>query len=176
MNTSLNQVIKKLEGIAQNHLQIKGFKFCDVADLEAESSLLYPLLWCDVRPSSFATKVVTLSIQISVLDIVLKDLSNERDVLSDCLQIISDVVNELRNPSEDEFIISDSITATPIKDSYQDEVAGWNCLISLDIANPYNRCAVPGNYTPPTPTPATCDTMEGLCDEIDYLTNEEWFN
>jgi hypothetical protein len=142
MNISLNQIVKKLETIQQNHLQLKGFKFCDIADLEAESALLYPLLWCDVRPSTFATKVVTLAIQISVLDIVKKDLSNEQDVLSDTLQIISDVVSELRNPTED-FIINDSVTATPIKDSYQDEVAGWNCLISLDIANPYNRCEIP---------------------------------
>jgi hypothetical protein len=142
MNISLNQIVKKLKTISQSHLQLKGFRFCDIADLEAESALLYPLLWCDVRPSIFSTKVVALSIQISVLDIVKKDLSNEKDVLSDTLQIISDVVAELRNPSED-FIINDSVTATPIKDSYQDEVAGWNCTISIEVANPYNRCEVP---------------------------------
>jgi hypothetical protein len=146
MNYSLNQVIGKLETIQQSHKILKGFKFCDVSDLEAVNDLSYPLLWCDVLPSNFNTKVVTLNLQISVLDIVAKDLSNEKDVLSDCLQLLNDVVSELRNPlNGDDFIINDSITATPIKDSYQDEVAGWNCQISLDIMNPYNRCEIPSN-------------------------------
>lgn len=146
MNFSLNQIVEKLEVIQQSHKILKGFRFCDVSDLEAENSLRYPLLWCDVMPSNFSTKVITLNIQISVLDIVKKDLSNERDVLSDCLQLLSDVINELRNPSNgDNFIIEDSLQATPIKDSYQDEVAGWNCQISFNIMNPYNRCEVPTN-------------------------------
>lgn len=146
MNFSLNQVVEKLETIQQNHKILKGFKFCDVSDLEAENSLRYPLLWCDVLPSAFSTKVVTLNLQISVLDIVKKDLSNEKDVLSDTLQILSDVVIELRDPSlGGDFIIEDTLNATPIKDSYQDEVAGWNCQIALQIANPYNRCEVPSD-------------------------------
>ncbi len=144
MNYSLNQLVAKLEAIQQSHLILKGFKFCDVADLEAENSLLYPLLWCDVMPSTFATKIVVVNMQVSILDIVKKDLSNEKDVLSDCLQLISDVIAELRNPiNGDDFLIDDNVSVTPIKDSYQDEVAGWNCSLQFTIMNPYNRCEVP---------------------------------
>lgn len=144
MNYSLNQIVAKLEDIKNNHLILKGFKFCDIADLEAFNDLRYPLLWCDVMPSNFETKTITVNIQIAVLDIVKKDLSNEKDVLSDCLQLISDVVAELRSPlNGDYFIIQDAISATPIKDSYQDEVAGWRTQIALQIANPYNRCELP---------------------------------
>jgi hypothetical protein len=144
MNTSLNQIILNLRTISQNHLQLKDFRFCDVADLGADSPIIYPLLWGDVLPTNFSTKVVNLSIQLSVLDIVQTDLSNENDVLSDTLQIISDVINELKIPSNgDLFLISDQVTATPIKDAYGDTVAGWNCQLTFQIPNPYDRCAVP---------------------------------
>jgi hypothetical protein len=76
---------------------------------------------------------------------VSKGLENEQDVLSDTLQILSDVVTIIRQDSTyfDMFEINESLTATPIKDHYQDEVAGWVCTISLEIENAYNLCVVP---------------------------------
>ena len=146
MKTSLNQVVNTLQEIANNHLQLKGsFVFCDVADLEAKNELKYPLLWADVTPSVFGTKVIDLNLQLTCVDMVSKDLINEKDVLSDTLQILSDVVTILRQDSDyfNQFIINESTTATPIKDHYQDEVAGWVCNVSLQIENAYNMCIVP---------------------------------
>lgn len=146
MKTSLNQVINALQAIADSHNQLKGsFVFCDIADLEAKNELKYPLLWADVTPSSFGTKTIDLNLQLTCVDMVSKDLVNEKDVLSDTLQILSDVITILRQEPEyfELFTISESATATPIKDHYQDEVAGWVCPISLQIANPYDSCAVP---------------------------------
>ena len=82
MQTSLNKVVNLLQEIATSNQFLNGnFTFCDVADLGASAPLSYPLLWGDVRPSNFSTKVFSLNLQLTAIDIVLKDLSNERDVL-----------------------------------------------------------------------------------------------
>lgn len=146
MNQSLNQIINKLRTFAESHLQLKGsFVFCDVADLEAKNELKYPLLWTDVLPSTWSNKIFTLSLQITCIDIVSKDLSNEQDVLSDTLQILNDLISVLRQDLSysENFEIVDNISATPIKDSYGDEVAGWVSNIQINIGNPYNYCISP---------------------------------
>jgi hypothetical protein len=144
MKVTLNQLIDKLQTIATNHEQLNSFFFGDIADLGADSPIQYPVLYADVAPSNFSYKVIGLNLQMMVMDIVKKDLSNENDVLSDCLQIIEDVIIELRNPSEI-FLIQDSISLTPFSDSQGDEVSGWTANITISIPSNYNSCAVPSN-------------------------------
>jgi hypothetical protein len=144
MKVTLNQLIGKLQTIATNHQQINSFFFGDIADLGTEKPMQYPVLFADVAPSNFAYKVIGLNLQIMVMDIVKKDLSNENDVISDTLQIIEDVIIELRNPSE-VFLIQDSINLTPFSDSQGDEVSGWTANITINIPSTYNSCAVPSN-------------------------------
>ena len=137
-------MIDKLQLIATNHEQINSFFFGDIADLGADSPVQYPVLYADVSPSNFSYKVIGLNLQMMVMDIVKKDLSNENDVLSDCLQIMEDVIIELRNPIEI-FLIQDSINLTPFSDSQGDEVSGWTANITINIPSTYNSCAVPSN-------------------------------
>jgi hypothetical protein len=144
MKVTLNQLIAKLQTIANNHEQINSFFFGDIADLGTESPMQYPVLFADVAPSNFSYKVIALNFQLMVMDIVKKDLSNENDVMSDTLQMIEDVIIELRNPSEI-FLIQDSITLTPFMDSQGDEVAGWTANITLNVPSTYNSCAIPSN-------------------------------
>jgi len=144
MKVTLNQLIAKLQTIATNHEQINSFFFGDIADLGTEKPMQYPVLFADVAPSNFTYKVIGLNLQIMVMDIVKKDLSNENDVISDTLQIIEDVIIELRNPSEI-FLIQDSINLTPFSDSQGDEVSGWTANITINIPSTYNSCAVPSN-------------------------------
>jgi hypothetical protein len=144
MKVTLNQLIGKLQTIATNHQQINSFFFGDIADLGTEKPMQYPVLFADVAPSNFTYKVIGLNLQIMVMDIVKKDLSNENDVISDTLQIIEDVIIELRNPSE-VFLIQDSINLTPFSDSQGDEVSGWTANITINIPSTYNSCAVPSN-------------------------------
>jgi hypothetical protein len=144
MKVTLNQLIDKLQLIATNHEQLNSFFFGDIADLGADNPIQYPVLYADVSPSNFSYKVIGLNIQMMVMDIVKKDLSNENDVLSDCLQIMEDVIIELRNPSEI-FLIQDSISLTPFSDSQGDEVSGWTANITINIPSTYNSCAIPSN-------------------------------
>lgn len=142
MKVTLNQLIGKLQSIAASHAQINNFFFGDIADLGTEGPMQYPVLFADIAPSNFNYKVISLNFQLMVMDIVKKDLSNENDVMSDCLQIIEDVIIELRNPSEI-FLIQDTINLTPFMDSRGDEVAGWTANITINVPSTYNSCAIP---------------------------------
>lgn len=144
MKVTLNQLIAKLQSIATSHAQINDFFFGDIADLGSEKPMQYPVLFADIAPSNFSYKVISLNFQLMVMDIVKKDLSNENDVMSDCLQILEDVIIELRNPSE-VFLIQDSITLNPFMDSQGDEVAGWTANITINVPSTYNSCAIPLN-------------------------------
>ena len=144
MKVTLNQLIAKLQSIATSHAQINDFFFGDIADLGTEKPMQYPVLFADIAPSNFNYKVISLNFQLMVMDIVKKDLSNENDVMSDCLQILEDVIIELRNPSE-VFMIQDSITLTPFMDSQGDEVAGWTANLTINVPSTYNSCAIPLN-------------------------------
>lgn len=144
MKVSLNQVIQDLQTIVSNHLQLNSFFFGDIADLGTENPEQYPLLFADVAPSNFTYKVIGLNIQLMVMDIVKKDLSNENDVLSDTLRMIEDVIIKLRDPSKI-YLIQDSISLTPFMDSQGDEVAGWTAQITLNIPSTYNECEIPSN-------------------------------
>ena len=146
MKTSLNQIISILETITTNHKQIKGFEFNDVADWAGNTDNLYPFVLCDVQPSNFSTKIVSLTISVMVMDIIKKDTSNQNEVLSDTLQILDDLIAELHNDSYvSQFIIKDDIQARPFNDSQGDEVGGWVANLTFDISSPYNRCIVPTN-------------------------------
>lgn len=144
MKVSLNQIIQDLQTIVTNHLQLNSFFFGDIADLGTENPEQYPLLFADVAPSNFTYKVIGLNIQLMVMDIVKKDLSNENDVMSDTLRMIEDVIIKLRDPSNI-YLIEDSISLTPFMDSQGDEVAGWTAQITLKIPSTYNECAIPSN-------------------------------
>ena len=144
MKVTLNQLIAKLQSIATSHAQINDFFFGDIADLGTEKPMQYPVLFADISPSNFNYKVISLNFQLMVMDIVKKDLSNENDVMSDTLQILEDVIIELRNPSE-VFLIQDSITLTPFMDSQGDEVAGWTANLTINVPSTYNSCAIPLN-------------------------------
>lgn len=144
MKVTLNQLIAELQTIATNHEQINSFFFGDIADLGTESPMQYPVFYADVAPSNFTYKVIAVNLQIMVMDIVKKDLSNENDVLSDCLQIMEDIIIKLRDPSK-VYLIQDSISLNPFSDSQGDEVSGWTANFTINIPSTYNECAVPSN-------------------------------
>jgi hypothetical protein len=145
MKYSVNQLEAKLQTIVTNHFQLKGFLFGDPSDIGASGPVDYPFLLADCLPSNMSTKSINLSIQLMVMDIVKKDLSNENEVLSDTLQMLEDVYIKLRDINQSNYILSDSASMSPFTDSQGDEVAGWTATVTLQIPSSYNSCEIPSN-------------------------------
>jgi len=78
------------------------------------------------------------------MDLVHKDERNELEVLSDTLQMATDVVAQLRNPIyEDWFIVGDNVTFEDFTERFNDEVSGYKIDISLILSEQFNLCALP---------------------------------
>jgi hypothetical protein len=84
------------------------------------------------------------------MDLVSKDESNERDVLSDTLETIGDVISLLKNQTasferipdfQTEVAISPSVSCEPFTERFDNEVSGWTASISIEVGFNASQCS-----------------------------------
>ena len=148
---TLNQVQAQLREIATNHQQINTFGWGELPELGKSSDVVYPLMWVVQQPSNVDGNNLRLRYKIVFADLVLKDISNEDDVLNDQMQIALDVVAQLNHPDY-EWQFENKGSFENFYNEYDDIVTGWVLDCELIIDSPYNRCAIPFD---PSPTPET---------------------
>ena len=103
MKRTLNQINELLEGIATAHQQINSYGIGDLYDLVANGAVTYPLMFTVINPGQIQGKQMSLNLSLLFMDLVHKDQHNELEVLSDQLQIATDVVAQLRAPLYEDF-------------------------------------------------------------------------
>lgn len=148
---TLNQVQAQLREIATNHQQINTFGWGELPELGKSSDVVYPLMWVVQQPSNVDGNNLRLRYKIVFADLVLKDISNEDEVLNDQMQIALDVVAQLNHPDY-EWQFENKGSFENFYNEYDDIATGWVLDCELIIDSPYNRCAIPFN---PSPTPET---------------------
>lgn len=141
---TLNNIVKELNDIATNHLQINHFFFGNEFDFATSGVVNCAAMICVLEPALLEDSTLTHSFKIYIGDIVQKNLSNKLEVLSDCQLIALDVIYQLQQ-NDYEFILinKNSIVLTDFEDSFDCELYGYYFSIKLKLANPYDRCAIP---------------------------------
>jgi hypothetical protein len=89
---------------------------------------------------------MSASIQVLCLDIVDKTNekqtedefygnSNLQDVLNTQLQVVNDLQQELRRGDafSDNFQVTTSVSAEPLIDTYENELAGWGMTVTIEV-------------------------------------------
>lgn len=141
---TLNQVIKKLNEIADNHQQINHFFFGETFDFASSGVVNCPVMIAVLQPLPYSKNTLTYNFNIIIGDIVHKDLSNKTEVLSDTLQIALDVIYKLQDPTYDWILDNvNNITLNDFEDEYDIELYGYFFEIRLKVASPFDRCAIP---------------------------------
>jgi hypothetical protein len=156
---SLNQIEKTLQNFVNAHQILNSYGFGELADVaqgvasytinknaSGTNDLVYPSMWATPTPSGITRHWIEYKLSIIVFDLVHKDESNKIEVLSDCIQILEDLINYLRQPAyEDYFSIDNeySFTADPFTDRFNDEVSGWAMEITVKVPNENNICTLP---------------------------------
>ena len=144
MKRTLNQINELLEGIATAHQQINSYGIGDLYDLVANGAVTYPLMFTVINPGQIQGKQMSLNLSLLFMDLVHKDQRNELEVLSDQLQIATDVVAQLRAPLyEDWFLVNESVSFEDFTERFNDEVAGYKIDITLNLSEQFNLCALP---------------------------------
>lgn len=144
MKKSLIDIKEMLKEIQEQHLNLNDYHFGSYVEATSRDAVLYPLLVATVQPSSLSFKKENITITLSFVDKYKEDDYEMRDeVLSDLLQISSDVRALMRKEKYDDFEIIDTMPQRPFVNYGQDLTCGWMVDITFEIDDLMSYCAVP---------------------------------
>ena len=142
--TSYQALINKIEAFYNDHLQVKkvGSDFNEQLPNFATKDERYPLVFITPIVASTTMDVNTISLELYCLDIIQKDRANITVILSDCHQILVDLINYFNFSDDYSFDIVGSPSITPLNNQLLDYAAGWVMTLDVDISN-WTDCQVP---------------------------------
>jgi hypothetical protein len=154
--TSYQALINKIEAFYNDHLQVKkvGSDFNEQLPNFATKDERYPLVFITPIVASTTMDVNTISLEVYCLDIIQKDRANITVILSDCHQILVDLINYFNFSNDYSFDIVGSPSITPLNNQLLDYAAGWVMSLDVDISN-WTNCQVPLKL----PLVVGCDTI-----------------
>jgi len=153
---TLNQIITRLQKIAEAHRLINHFFIGSYDDFKASKDIEYPCLFVELQEQGTidkSTKQITFNFRfwfLDLLNVATESKENEFELYSDLLQIAQDYLALLHNPDYDDWTISQSNQLSFGSYQLQDVTAGVDARISISIRNLTNRCQVPTDGTLPT--------------------------
>jgi hypothetical protein len=161
---------KKITGLLQllsnRHKQIQSYGIGDIKQLmyyvterlkqdntEQNLGAYYPLMYVIPQGAQTNGRQTVYTFNILMMDILnTKNFDNEIDVWSDTLDILKDVVSQLKYSLDECYTNWDlqyPIDFLPFSESYDDYVSGWNASIKLVIPDAIDRCDAPFEDFPP---------------------------
>ena len=142
---TLNQVIKSLNDIADNHLQINSFQYDTIDNIATSGTIYYPMMMALLKPATVVDLKLNLSFTLIFCDLVHKGQTNAQEVESDMLSIALDVIHQLQLPSYGWSFDVKAPRLEPFRDRFDDEVTGWALDITLGIPKDMDRCSIPNS-------------------------------
>tara|TARA_R100000655_G_C3000062_1_gene194275 strand:+ start:17918 stop:18448 length:531 start_codon:yes stop_codon:yes gene_type:complete len=146
LNKTYNNIVNILTRVSRGHGMVNTVSTGDVDNIDNSGSSDYPIV--HIVPTSVNTGAhsLTYNFNIIVMDLVLEDESNEQEVLSDTLMIITDIIAELRRGGKvggvnDDYLQDNrGFTCEPFTESYDDKVSGWNCTYNIEVPHKFDAC------------------------------------
>ena len=125
----------------------------DISEVDLNKSTIFPLSHLNITDVVFNGSVMNFTIQLLALDVVdynknapSQDVINGNDNLQDVynsqLQVVNDIVEQLRRGDmfSDRLQLLEAPSATPFKDRFENELAGWGINITISIPNDLSIC------------------------------------
>ena len=139
-----NQIITLFSNIATAHKQIKSFGHGEAWEINSDDVFKDYILWVIPIDSTTNENTKVRTFTVLAFKKVKQDKSDETFILSDCEQILDDVIKIFINNS-DNYELVNIPTLFPFKEEFGDWCAGWRAdlQIQTDFAN--NYCDIPSN-------------------------------
>jgi len=165
INITYNQLIDLFESFQTRHQQLNTFYEGNVDQLGNSQEIVYPLLAViptDVRMIKGNQSYNSIEYRFTIIggDLLQDDHSNERDVRSDMLLVLQDLISEFNQTpyyNENGIIINSDSLFQPFTERFDDLITGWAVNISIKV--PYR--GTPCN-APISPT-KTGNDLTGTC-------------
>ena len=104
---------------------------------------VYPIACFSINSGSINIgREQVFTVQFFFLDKSGKEAEFENDVISDQIQIASDILNLIRT-SRKNYSIDDNVSFNAISDKYEDFLAGIEYTINISTQNEFTGCNVP---------------------------------
>lgn len=146
---TLEQVVRHIEGIGESHLQIKSVGIGSPWQVNAQTERIgaqsaYPCLFITPIESSLEDNLITHVVDLMVFD--LQDdkqvASGQIQILSDTVQVLSDVVKAVK--SSDSLTMGDQpVRMEAFTERFSDGCAGWACRIEIGVPSVLSDCMNP---------------------------------
>jgi len=155
---SYNNVIDTLKCVGEQHLNINSVTSGDIWTIDLEKNTLFPLFHINPVNVTVTPNQRTFSFQLFVMDLVEPDQTNEQEVLSDCLEIMNDIIAiykqgeilyayDATHGEEQRYFIDDNFTINPFTEEYDNAVTGWVMSFDITVENELNTCNIPIDNT-----------------------------
>jgi len=142
--SSYLQIIKDWEEFAIQHEQVRSWGFGDIHQLTnnviTNVEPLYPRLYFVPERTRLNTSHMHITWRLIICDKVEDDLSNQQDVLSDCLEIAKDFYSKAYLSDYD---VEWNGYLEPWLEETETILAGWTLTLSVQQKFDYNRCVLP---------------------------------
>jgi hypothetical protein len=146
---SLEQVVRYIESLGQNHLQIKSVGIGSPWQVNSDSDRIgvqsaYPSLYITAIESHLEDNLIRHTVDLMVFD--LQDdnqiLEGQIQILSDTNQIISDIVKGVKS-SGVMFLGDFPVRLEAFTERFSDGCAGWACRLEIAVPSVLSDCATP---------------------------------
>jgi len=155
---SYNNVIDTLACVGEQHLNIQSVTSGDIWEIDLEKNTLFPLFHINPVNVTVGMNTRTFNFQLFVMDLVEPDESNEQEVLSDCLEIMNDIIAIYKHGEilygydeaageEQRYFIDNDFTIDPFTEKFDNSVSGWVMSFAITVENELNSCNIPIDNT-----------------------------
>ena len=165
-NKTYNNVIDTLKQLGIEHEQITTTTTGDIYDIDLSKNTLFPLF--HINPVSVTTSPseLTYNFQLFVMDAVSQkdnwteanlqsanNLSNEQEVLSQCLQVCVDIIGIMRHSKWQAqettdidapvYFTEGEFSLEPFTERFDNLLTGWVFSIGIVVQNDFQTCFIP---------------------------------
>jgi len=140
---TFNNALKLFRDIGTSHLMIHSTTVGDIYELDLEKFTEFPLMHVNPLNVQVDEATMTMNFQIFICDIVTEDTESEEDVLSDVLQIVTDILSLLRNQTYEGFYTEGNYTIEPFVERFDNSLTGWVVNVPIIVDNDYQSCDLP---------------------------------
>lgn len=151
--TQVYDIVNKLKDRLRTNPNVFTVTYGDLTEVDLNKTTIFPLSHLNITNVVFDGSVMNFTIQLLALDVVdynkdapTKDVINGNDNLQDVynsqLQVINDVIQQLRRGDmfSDRLQLLDAPSAQPFKDRFENELAGWGVNIDVSMPNEISIC------------------------------------
>lgn len=142
--SSYEQILLDWKQFAEAHRQVKSWGFGDhfqlTNDIITKKEPEYPRMYFIPDRTRLNPNHMHITWTVIVCDKIEEDLSNQQDVLSDCLEICKDFYSKAYLSDYD---VEWDASLNPWLEETETVLAGWSFTISVQQKFDYNRCVLP---------------------------------